>query len=545
MQNRDQNASPYYCFSKLFLLTITITLLTMTTSMRYKDDNSNNSNNCCVLDSDEGTGANADAGADRSCQNEASSVSIFVPRLKELLRESVNALSPSTPFGEKDETAVATLIFESMYTPGRVYHSMQHVFNITENCDVQKDSILLLSTLFHDVIYYTVDKSFQEPQLEFLDNVLVFENADGVPRLKQPLVLAPNALEDPLLDMVFRLFGFEPGTPLPSFGSNEFLSAVIGVRVLSKFLNMPQLTQLAAAIEATIPFRPASSDGKTAMDRLYDRLVKVAPNQSKDWLVETIHLSANMANCDLCSFGSSDFDFFLDSNWSLVPEFRPSLLKEVCPLREYYDEFLAMEGRTKFLVSAIPNIFQVFRNTPSDGELTAKRAKTHANLNLGNDYAEVRRLQLMVLMEIITIVGENPDSIPGRPFLSVEMPKSRPSHGGEDGNDNGNDTGKIRKLLDQGRRESFLWDPPRCSLGAFLYDKLGKEGIETAVEIGKTAKSGSYNYDLLKHLPKDIVTAIASSLGGLLPNRTDELLQISDQLGRNSGETSQDCISME
>jgi len=508
------------------------------TSIGYQDDNNNN---CSVLDADGGTGADTDA--DGSSQNEGPPSSIFVPRLKELLRESVNALSPSTPFGEKDETAVAKLIFESMYTPGRVYHSMQHVFNITENCDVQNDSILLLSTLFHDVIYYTVDKSFQQPQLEFLHNVLVFENVDGVPRLKQPLVLAPNALEDSLLNMVFRLFGFEPGTPLPSFGSNEFLSAVIGVRVLSKWLSMPQLTRLAAAIEATIPFRPASSDGKTAMDRLYDRLVKVAPNQSKDWLVETIHLSANMANCDLCSFGSSDFDFFLDSNWSLVPEFRPSLLKNDCSLREYYDEFLAMEGRTKFLVSAIPNIFQVFRNTPSDGELTDKRAKTYANLNLGNDYAEVRRLQLMVLMEIVTIVGENPDSIPGRPFLSVEMPKSRPSHGGEDGNDNSNDTGRIRKLLDQGRRESFPWDPPRCSLGAFLYDKLGKEGIETAVGIGKTAKSGSYNYDLLKHLPNDIVTAIASSLGGVLPNRNDELLQISDQLGGSSGETSLDRIS--
>mmetsp|Transcript_13714 Transcript_13714/g.38599 ORF Transcript_13714/g.38599 Transcript_13714/m.38599 type:complete len:519 (+) Transcript_13714:247-1803(+) len=510
MQEKYNNASVYR-FSELLFLTIAIAL-TMTTGACYPDQDK------CTEDG--------------FCENGTSPFSkssIFIPRLKEILRQSVNALSPSTPFYEMDENAVATLIFESMYTPGRVYHSMQHVFNITQNCDMRNDPILLLSTLFHDVIYYTVDKSFQESQLEFLENVLVFENVedDGETKeeskicLKQPLELSSDALKDPLLTMVFRLYDFKPGTSLPSFGSNEFLSAVIGVRVLSKWLSMPQLTQIAAAIEATIPFRPASSDGKTAMDRLYDRLVTVASNQSEAWLAETIHLSATMANCDLCSFDSSNFDFFLDSSWSLVPEFRPSLLKEDCPLQEYYDEFLAMEGRTKFLISAIPNIFQVFRNVPSESELTVKRARTRANLDLGNDYAQVRRLQLMVLMDFVTILGENPCSIPGRPFLRLELPKSVPLSEDEDD--------KLKNLLDKGRHECFPWDPSRCSLGAFLYDKLGKKGIDTAVEVGKEQKSGSS--DLLEHLPKDMVAAIASTLSGVLPNRANELLEIVDKLG--------------
>merc|ERR1712194_149935 len=241
---------------------------------------------------------------------------------------------------------------------------------------------------------------------------------------------------------------------------------------------------------------------------------------SEDWLTETIHLTAIMANCDMCSFDTSNFDFFLDSNWSLVPEFRPAMLKEDCPLREYYEEFLAMEGRTKFLIGAVPNIFQVFRDVPSKDELSAKQIKARENLNLANDYAQVRRLQLMVLMEFVTIVGENPDKIPGRPFLRLVLPETRP-HSEED-------DGEVRKLLHRGRRAFFPWDPARCSLGTFLYDRLGEEGVNNAVEVGKNEKCGSYG--LLNNLPKDVVEAIASSLTEVLPNRSDELSQIFNKI---------------
>lgn len=482
---------------QLFFLTIIIAI-TMSRSASYEDDGG------CETP---GFGPTASMSAH------------FVPKIKDMLRKSMTALYPSTPFEEEDENTMAAFIFESMYTPGRVYHSMQHVFNITDNCEIEQDPILLLSTLFHDVVYYTVDKSFQQPQLKLLEGILEFEN--GV--TKEPLSLTENAQDDPLMDMVLRLFDLKAGMELPGLGSNEFLSAIIGIRVLSQWLSFPQLTQLAATIEGTIPFRPASSDGKTAMDRLYDRLVMVAPEQPEDWLEETIHLTASMANCDLCSFDSTNFDFFLDSNWSLVPEFRPALLKEDCPLREYFDEFLAMEGRTKFLISAIPNIFQVFRNVPSESELSEKRIKTRANLNLANDYAQVRRLQLMVLMELVMILGEDPDTIPGRPFLRLELPPSQSP----------TETDEVFKLLDPGRNDCFPWDPAKSSLGAFLYDKLGKEGIDKAVEVGKNDKLGSYN--LLRQLPDDVVLSIATSLGSIMPNHSEDLLQITDKLEIDPG----------
>jgi hypothetical protein len=446
--------------------------------------------------------------------------SYFLPKVKELLKDSINALSPSTPFEEEDETAVATLIFEAMYTKGRVYHSMQHCFNIIEHCDSGQKSnpMLILSILFHDVIYYSVDKFFQKSQLELLESILVVDDeAEGGTELK----LLSTAQDDPLNDMAVRLFGLEAGMTLPKFGTNEFLSAMVGIHALSKWLSHTQLTQLAAAIEGTIPFRPASADGKTAMDRLYDQLVIVAPNQSEEWLTETIHLSALMANCDLGSFDASDFDFFMDSNWSLVPEFRSSILKEDCPLVEYHREFLAMEGRTKFLLASVPNIFQVFRNVPSESELAHKQSMARANLNRVDEWAQVRRLQSLILMEIVTIVGENPDTIPGRPFLDLVLPETEPYSADDDDG--------TRKLLHDGRNMYFPWDPSRCSLGTFLYDKLGKAGVDTAVEVGKKSEFGSYG--LLNHLPKDVVEAIVSSFADVLSHKSDVLTEIPNKLG--------------
>lgn len=472
--------------------------------------------------------------------------SIFMPRLKEMLSR-VNELSPKVPFEDNDGTAVGKLILESMYTKGRVYHSMNHVFNITQNCAIHKHPLLVLATLFHDVIYYSVDKTFKTSQLELFDGVLAFEddndndtntnncNGNGNTdtdkhgrQLHQPLMLSTEAEKDPLIYMVMRLFDMESGVPLPTSGTNEFLSAIIGVRVLSRWLSLPQLMQITVQIEGTIPFRPATADGKTAMDRLYDRLIKVATDQSEDWLTKSIHLAATMANSDLCSFDTSDRDFFLDSNWSLIPEFRPAMLDENCSLREYYDEFLALEGKTKFLHSVVPNIFQVFRNVPSDEELADKQAKTRMNLNLANDYGQVRRLQLFVLMEFVTIVGEDPDTISGRPFLSMEIPQSHFSRNDEDQIQNQDE---IRELLFVGRKTGFPWDPSRCLLGAYLYDKLGKNGIDRAVEVGKNQAPGGG--DLLMHLPKEVVATVASSLGGVLPSRAEAFLEIPNKLGKN------------
>lgn len=433
-----------------------------------------------------------------------------IKKLESMLMESVTKLPTNSPFEAEDSTRLAWIIYDSMNTTGRVYHSMSHVFDVAKNMD---DPILILSALCHDLIYFQIDKSFDEEQAQALEGVVVLA--------KQPLVLVPD-FNDPVIASIVHLYGYTAGAEIKQSGTNEFLSAIIGVRLLKKWIPPPYLLQIASCIEATIPFRP-TIDGKSPMDRLYDRLADVAKDQSQEWLVETVRMSAATANCDLCSFASDDSDFFLDSSWKLLPEARPAILEENCPMMEHLSELHSLAGRSNFLRGAVPNIFQSFRQVPSDAEMEEKQRKTHENLGLVIAYGNVRLLQLTVLVEFVTLAGEDPGKVPIRPFLRLDIAEStKPNEELTSAEQ------QIRHWLVHGRRTCFPWDPAVSVLGGFLFDTLGTNGISEAIEIGKSHEEGSYQ--VLKHLPRPVVNTIAVSLASLFPEMAQQYLQAPKRL---------------
>ena len=471
----------------------------------------------------------------------------ILARLESILKASIEALQSdekkqSCKLAKDDTAQLARLILRSMDTPGRVYHSMGHVFDISKPME---DPVLLLSALFHDVIYYSIDKSFSEEQAKALGSTLQRTPIAGEAGSDQPLALATNLDDQPLVDMVVRLYGFDLGATLPKLGLNEFLSAVIGVNVLSPWLDTPELMQIAACIEATIPFRP-TVDGKSPMDRLYDRLKLVCPDQTEEWLVDTVRMAARTANCDLCSFDSDDRKFFMDSSWKLIPEFRPVVLSEDCSLQEYHDEMLALGGRTKFLRASVPKIFQSFRQVPSDEEMVSKQSKTYENLDMIMEYAHIRMLQLMVLVDFVRAIGEDPTSVKLRPLLSMGLPVLEagtydvppPPTEGPASSLTVEQQDEIRNWLVDGRGLDFSWDPSRSPLAAFLYDRLGgPPGVYAAVEVGKQQReqekvtpADDTDFDLLKFLPKDAVVTIASCLGDVLPEYAERFQQVPEML---------------
>jgi hypothetical protein len=445
----------------------------------------------------------------------AASNNAMIPVIERMLNKSINQLEPtSSSFDAEDASTISKLIYESMTTSGRVYHAMQHVFDISQT---MKDPILVLSALFHDVIYYSIDKEFSDEQAKYLEGVLVPDDP------QQQLTLATE-FQDPLVDLVVRLYGFAPGAELPKLGTNEFLSGLIGVRVLSKWLSTTHLLEIATCIEATIPFRPIV-DETSPMDRLYDRLKLVCPDQSEDWLVATVRKAAATANCDLCSFASHDRDFFLDSSWKLIPEARPALLNEDCPLIEWLNELHALEGRSKFLKGAVPKIFQSFRQVPSDEEMEEKCRKTHENLDIMCEYAKVRMLQAMVLVEFVEVMGEDPGALSLRSCLTMDVPEV--SDGPSDSLTSVEQ--EVRNWLVVGRTSCFSWDPAISPLGSYLFDALGTKGVAEAVDIGKNQKPGSH--ELLKCLPKSVVVTVASRLGAVFTDRAERFLQVPEKLG--------------
>ena len=149
-----------------------------------------------------------------------------------------------------------------------------------------------------------------------------------------------------------------------------------------------------------------------------------------------------------------------------------------------------------------------------------------------SEYAEVRMLQLMVLVEFVKAMGEDPASVPLRPLLRMTLPQvSSPSCSDDDSplGLTSPEQQEVRDWLTTGRRASFPWDPAASSLGAYLYDTLGPKGVAAAVEVGKNQEPGSH--ELLKTLPKDVVTTIASCLDDILPGRAQKFQQIPEKLG--------------
>lgn len=436
-----------------------------------------------------------------------------LPHVEKMFLESIGKLRPDVSVDPEDASSVAKLVYDSMTTGGRVYHAMQHVFDISRTMN---DPILVLSALFHDVIYYSIDKGFLDEQQKLIKDIVIMEGDE--------LSLASDFNGDELMEKVVKIYGFTPGEPLPKLGTNEFISGIIGVKILSKWLSEIQLMEVAACIEATIPFRPVIDD-KTPMDRLYDRLKSVCPDQSEEWLVATINKAAATANFDLCSFDSDDRNFFLDSSWKLIPEARPVLLQEDCPLMEWMNELKALEGRTMFLKANVHKIFQGFRHVPSEEEMAEKQRKTHENLDVMWEYGKVRQLQAMVLVAVVEAMGEDPASFPLRSCLTMDVPglALEPSESLTSVEQ------EVRNWLVGGRRACFSWDPAISPLGAYLFDILGTTGIAEAIAIGKNQKPGSH--ELLKFLPKEVVVTVSTQLGHVFSDRADRFSQVPEKLG--------------
>lgn len=76
-----------------------------------------------------------------------------------------------------DDTArsMATFIVDSMSTPARVYHTMDHVLEMIHDIEIDtgmEHPILILAALFHDIVYLTVDLYLSKEQKYTLANIV-------------------------------------------------------------------------------------------------------------------------------------------------------------------------------------------------------------------------------------------------------------------------------------------------------------------------------------------------------------------------------------
>jgi hypothetical protein len=159
----------------------------------------------------------------------------------------------------------------------------------------------------------------------------------------------PAQLDDVRLACACAVFGHAAGSSVvPGPGTNEFLSTLVALSVLSPHLSLFHLLAVSILIEATIPFRP-----HTYLEELRARVEEWAPEclrgrlltppserlvlalglepiavQSAgcDTLGAMLAAGARLASRDVGNFAEPDPRIFLVNAWRLLPENCPALL---------------------------------------------------------------------------------------------------------------------------------------------------------------------------------------------------------------------------
>jgi hypothetical protein len=253
---------------------------------------------------------------------------------------------------------------------------------------------------------------------------------------------------------------------------NEFLSAVAAVQLLGPAIGALDVLQVVACIEASVPFRRGSSrpgdgdddeeesaadaggpgfstpvmvelhercrgaagllssepgaaadDGEEAVVALMRRRL-VFGEQGEDWrddsddecegaVARAVGLAADFANADVGSFGADDPRAFLESTWSLLPEWYPRLLPPPrarlgsgdggsppigeATARDLEEALAGLLDRYPRVDAGV--VFQSFRGSLPRGAWRRRRDAALRNLGCAGRYARVRLACLRLALD--------------------------------------------------------------------------------------------------------------------------------------------------
>ncbi|UBF26582.1 hypothetical protein K9N68_00790 [Kovacikia minuta CCNUW1] len=369
---------------------------------------------------------------------------------------------------------IARLIIQTMTGPWRFFHTPEHIFEVGET----GDAVEILAALFHDLVYVQVDQGVSV-------NISAYISA-FVKEINGKLVIRDSSElpDDRMFEMVTGIFGFSPEQVLiPTAGQNEFLSAVIAAKCLEHDLQPETIAQIAACIEATIPFRSKSESGQSPSDRLYERLQKI--NQSSDlgWskedLDKIVERSVRLANRDVKNFAYPYSADFLDNTWNLLPETNHDLKNaNSYTVQGYRESLQKMEGFMHFLKPHL--VFQRFGKEPDEATYQELIHRTGRNLDVARLYLGSKLLSIAIIealsrrigrdIPVATMTGELPSrgTLPQSQlenFLpTVDVMRHPPETDLE---------WEVLGLLEKGRNQSSIYDIKNSPVTTFLIKSVG------------------------------------------------------------------------
>jgi hypothetical protein len=440
-----------------------------------------------------------------------------IHRTIRILLDALEELGASMPLFEAERLSI--MINRAMTAEARSFHTPEHVFDLID----PGNPIANLAALFHDLVYYNVDRGFipsiasaVEPGIEACDEGL---------RIKAG---APGA--DRALALCLAVFGFEAGQCLPPQGGmNEFLSALVMNRSLAPYVREEDLVLVTACIEATIPFRKTEANGMTPALRLRERLGRMRSAVALSLPDERIRLgvgwAVTLANRDVANFSDAEVGRFLDNTWKLLPETNPSLRTQgVYSIKSYR---MALQGMEGFLGALDPStIYARYDGNPSETEYERMTRQAARNVETATRYLQIKLLTASILEALAYLSGgDAPVALFMGDLGSIrvgsqladylpDIPASREAPF---------DT-VLHDLLAKGRTSASAFDLQNSPLSRFVYLHLGTGGIEKPLEAARRMFVQDISPgEFLDVIPAELAAAVAESCAHMAFTRADAL----------------------
>ncbi|MEG3970005.1 hypothetical protein QUA00_20630 [Microcoleus sp. T2B6] len=418
---------------------------------------------------------------------------------------------------------IAELIIQTMRGPWRYFHTSEHIFEVGGSVD----PIEVLAALFHDLVYVQVDQgvSFNIssalcPFVKEVRSQLVIRNETELP-------------DDAMYHLVASVFGFIPGKTLSPFGGqNEFLSAVIAAKSLEPFLPASTIAEIAACIEATIPFRPVSPSGLSAIELLHQRLVSANRDFNLGWsdaqIVEIVKRAVRLANRDVENFASPNSSNFLDNTWNLMPETNHELTNvNSYTVAGYRRSLQKMEGFLNFLKPEL--VFQQFMQEPDDATYANLIARTRKNIEVAKLYLGVKLITIAILealsyrlgrdIPLSTMMGEL--RTPGFKTSVLEdyLPNRQSAYPLDSQLQR-----EVLDLLEIGRNQESRYDIKNSPVSTFIIKSIGFAETENFLKKAQEFFADpTSSEEFLSYCAPDVIETITSGVMKLFDSRKTAL----------------------
>jgi hypothetical protein len=417
---------------------------------------------------------------------------------------------------------LALLVHNSMSGERRKFHSPTHVLEVCQNLP---NPLQVLAGLFHDVVYFQVDGSFPLPTRSLLSNYVQINDSE--------VSILPAVADDDLFQITLQVFNFELGQKLSPFaGLNEFLSALVAVKELEKYLPKPHLLTVMACLEATIPFQMPDKEGKTHFDKLATRLAMVnqnfALNLSSLEIDKIVTLAVEIANRDVLNFSDQDTGRFLDNTWLLLFESNnilSNLEGHTYSIVKYRQALMKTEG---FIRSLNPlSIFHDYHGFPDAQTYSYLNSQAERNLKIAREYLGLKVLTATVLEALaMTTGGDAPMALLTGGIRTAENMIER----AEDFLPALNEAVHtdydevVLNLLEYGRASEIHLDMKNSPLSAFVYKSLGSKRCAELLAKAQELFAEKITYvDFLSEFDRPVLSLIAQACAHIALTRQTAL----------------------